>query len=261
MPASGQLDVLPLWALSIVLFVANLLFDECGFRIGRRLSRQTHKESDTTVGAVVAAELGLLAFLLAFTFGIVASRFDVRRHMVLDEANAIGTTYLRASMLPEAEGESIRGLLRDYADVRLEATTDTPIDEILRRSDQIHQQLWNEAVAAAAHDPRSVPAGLFIQSLNELIDLHASRLMAAVRSRMPLAVWVVLFTVGLLAFFTIGYQAGLTTATRSPAVIVLALTFGAVIWLVADLDRPGEGFLRISQEPMVEVRTMMSSRP
>ena len=106
-----------------------------------------------------------------------------------------------------------------------------------------------------------MPAGLFIQSLNELIDLHASRLMAAVRSRMPLAVWVVLFAVGLLAFFTIGYQAGLTTATRSPAVIVLALTFGAVIWLVADLDRPGEGFLRISQEPMVEVRTMMSSRP
>jgi len=261
MPASEQLDVLPLWALSIVLFVANLLFDECGFRMGRRLRREPRKESDTTVGAVVAAELGLLAFLLAFTFGIVASRFDVRRHMVLDEANAIGTTYLRASMLPEAESESIRGLLRDYADVRLEATTGTPIDEILRRSDQIHQQLWNEAVAAAAHDPKSVPAGLFIQSLNELIDLHASRLMAAVRSRMPLAVWVVLFAVGLLAFFTIGYQAGLTTATRSPAVIVLALTFGAVIWLVADLDRPGEGFLRISQEPMVAVRTMMSSTP
>jgi hypothetical protein len=261
MSSSVPLDATPLWGLAIALFVANLLLDECGFRVGRLLSRRSQKEGDATVGTVVAAELGLLAFLLAFSFGIVASRFDLRRQMVLSEANAIGTTFLRAAMLPDAQGEAIRGLLRNYADLRLDATKGAPIHQILRQSEQIHQQIWSEAVAAAEYDPRSVPVGLFIQSLNELIDLHAARVVAALRSRLPLAVWVVLFAVGFLAFFTMGYQAGLTTASRSPAAIVLALTFGAVLWLVADLDRPGEGFLRVNQESMIEVRGMMDGAP
>ena len=238
-----------------------MLFDECGFRLGRVRATQVGRESSETVGTVVAAELGLLAFLLAFSFGIVASRFDLRRQMVLQEANAIGTAFLRARMLPEAQGASVGDLLRSYADLRLSATTGTPIGEILRRSDEIHQQLWTEAVAATDHDSRSVPTGLFVQALNEVIDLHASRFMAALRNRMPLAVWVVLFSVGLLAFFTMGYHAGLSKAGRSPAAIVLSLTLAAVIWLVADLDRPGEGFLRVSQESMIEVRKMMDLKP
>ena len=259
MSGTAPLDLLPLWGLFAVLLIGNLLFEEVGFRLGRLRGRHAQKESDATVGAVVAAELGLLAFLLAFSFGIVASRFDLRRHVQLDEANAIGTAYLRAAMLPESQVKSVRDLLREYTDVRLEAATGAPIDRILRRSNEIHQQLWTEALAAAGHDARSVPTGLFIQSLNEVIDLHAKRTMVSLRNRMPLPVWIVLFAVGFLSFFTMGYQAGLTRASRSPASVVLALTFVSVIWLVADLDRPAEGFLRVSQQPMIDVRKMMDS--
>lgn len=255
MPASS-LDAVPMWALSIALFAASLLLGELGFRAGRFRSSPSRKESEAAVGTAVAAELGLLAFLLAFTFGIVTSRFDVRRFMVLDEANAIGTTFLRAGMLPDAQREPVRALLRSYADDRIEAALGAPIDAVLRRSDRIHQQIWSEAVAAAEADPRSVPIGLFVQSLNALIDLHASRL-RAIRSRLPLTVWLVLFSVALLAFFTMGYQAGLATPHRSPAAIVLAVIFCTVIWLVADLDRPAAGLFRPSQEPMRDVRTMM----
>jgi len=261
MPGSAPLDVLPLWALFMALLLGNLLLDECGFRVGRLRARRTQKESDAAVNTIVTAELGLLAFLLAFSFQIVVSRFDVRRHVLLDEANAIGTSYLRAAMLPDTQGASIRHLLREYTDVRIQATTGASLDQVLRRSEKIHQQLWTEAVAAAGHDARSVPTGLFIQSLNEVIDLHAARVMAALGSRMPLIVWIVLFAVGFLSFFTMGYQAGLTRTSRSTATIVLALTFVSVIWLVADLDRPGEGVLGVSQQPMIEVRRMMDTPP
>ncbi len=257
-PGASPLDQLPIWALSILLFSANLLFAEGGFRIGSLRATRAAKEGDATVGTIVSAELGLLAFLLAFSFGIVASRFDARRHMVIDEANAIGTTFLRAATLPESQIASVRRLLRTYTDVRT-GITGVPIDQVVRRSEEIQQHLWTEAVAAAAQDPRSIPIGLFIQSLNEMIDLHARRVMAALRSRMPLTVWVVLFGVGFLSFFTMGYQAGLTRAFRSPAVLILALTFGAVIWLITDMDRPGEGFLRVSQEPILETRRMMGN--
>lgn len=261
MPGSAPLDVLPLWALFTAILVANLVVNECGFRAGRLRARQSSKESDAIVGAIVGAELGLLAFLLAFSFGIVASRFDLRRTVLLDEANAIGTAFLRAGMLPDAEGASVRHLLREYASVRLEATKGAPVDDVLRRSEEIHQELWKEAVVAVDRDPRSVPTGLFIQSLNEVIDLHSARAMASLRNRMPLPVWVVLFSVGLLSFFTMGYQAGLTRASRSPATLVIALTFVSVIWLVADLDRPGEGFLRVNQQPMIDVQKMMLDVP
>jgi hypothetical protein len=260
MPGSAPLDVLPLWALFLVLVIASLVLDDWGFRLGRLRAKRTH-EAEPIVGAIVAAELGLLAFLLAFSFQVVSTRFDFRRQVLLDEANAIGTTFLRAAMLPEAQRAPTRRLLRDYADIRLAATRGAPVDEVLRRSDEIHQQLWTQAVAAAEGDPRSVPIGLFVQSLNNLIDLHATRVMAVLRNRMPLPVWIMLFAVGLLAFLTMGYQAGMSAGTRSPAGIVLALSFGAVIWLVANLDRPAEGFLRVSQGPMIEVRRMMGTAP
>jgi hypothetical protein len=259
MLGDAPLDVLPLWALFFVLLFGNLLINEAGFRVGRTRSTRTNRESDVTVGAVVAAELALLAFLVAFAFGIVASRFELRRQTVLDEANAIGTTYLRAAMLPSPQGPSVRRLLRDYTNVRLGATTGVPKEQVLQRSEEIHQELWTEAVAVAERDPRSLPTGLFIQSLNNVIDLHAARAMVALRNRMPLTVWLVLFAVALLAFFAMGYQAGLTKAARSPTAIVLALTFSAVTWLVLDLDRPGEGFFRVSQEPMIQVRKMIDS--
>lgn len=257
MADSPPLDILPLWALFLLLLLGNLLLAECGFRLGRLRARRTLKESAATVGAIVAAELGLLAFLLAFSFGIAASRFDWRRHVLLDEANAIGTSYLRAAMLPDGSGASIRDLLREYTDVRLGATTGIPVEQVLRRSEKIHQQLWTDAVAAAGRDPWSVPTGLFIESINEVIDLHATRVMAALGNRMPLPVWVVLFVVGFLSFFTMGYQGGLTREGRSPSAIVLAVSLVCVIWLIADLDRPSEGFLRVRQSPMVDVQKMM----
>jgi hypothetical protein len=261
MPGSAPLDVLPLWALFLVLLVGNLLLDECGFRFGRLRGRRADKESDAAVSAIVASELGLLAFMLAFSFGIAASRFDLRRTTVLNEANAIGTTYLRAAMLPAGQGAPIRDLLRDYVDIRIYAAHGMPIDQVLHRSQEIQEQLWAKAVAATEYDTHSLPTELFVQSLNEVIDLHAVRVMASLRNRMPLPVWIVLFGVGFLSFFTMGYQAGLTKASRSPATVVMALTFVAVIWLVADLDRPGEGFLHVSQDPMIEVRQMMESTP
>src|SRR6476620_11534029 len=98
MTDSTSFDFLPLWALSLALFVLNLALDEWGFRFGRMRS-QSSRESENMVSTVVAAQLGLLAFLLAFCFGIVAQRADVRRNLMLDESNAIGTAYLRAAML------------------------------------------------------------------------------------------------------------------------------------------------------------------
>src|ERR1700752_2385344 len=112
MKVTGPIDALPLWALFIAILIIVLLSVECGYRLGKFRRSRTEQEKEAPVGTMVGATLGLLAFILAFTFGLAAARFDTRRQVLLDEANAIGTTYLRAGMLPD-RGQQMRALLRD----------------------------------------------------------------------------------------------------------------------------------------------------
>jgi hypothetical protein len=253
----APLDAVPLWAFFLIAVVAIMGAHDIGYRLGQSRGRRADKENDAHVGGMVAAELGLLAFLLAFTFGIAASRHDSRRQMLLDDSNAIGTAYLRAALLPEPHRTEIRRLLQEYVDVRIAATQGASVEQGLQRSEVLHGRLWTEAVAVAEKDPRSIPVGLFIESLNEVIDLHQKRVTVSLGHRISLPIWVVLFSVALLAFGAMGYQAGLTRTNRSPAVFVVAVTFAAVLWLIADLDRPGQGLLRVSQQPMIELRNSM----
>ena len=135
MQGHEPLDVLPLWAVVGTTLVVILLAVEGGFLFGKWRQRRGAHERETPVGEIVAAVLGLLAFLLTFTFGMAAARFDTRRELVLEEANAIGTTYLRAALVPEPQRTEIRTLLRDYVDLRLEAVQPAMSVQALARSD------------------------------------------------------------------------------------------------------------------------------
>ena len=251
------LDAIPITVLLLLLVAGTLASHELGYRFGRFRRLCTAHEHDAHVGGIVTAELGLLAFLLAFTYGIAANRHDERRQSLLNESNAIGTSYLRAAMLPPAIRERVRDLLREYTDVRIAAAQNRDIEKALRRSEDIHRDLWAQTVAAAEADARSIPTGLFIASVNDIIDLHAKRVTATIRSRIPPGIWFVLFVVAMFSFAAMGYHGGLTARNRSPLVVLVALTFSAVLMLVVDLDRPGEGVLRISQQPLIELRASM----
>ncbi|MFZ1933824.1 MAG: hypothetical protein WCB27_23745 [Thermoguttaceae bacterium] len=257
MPITQPLDQFPLWTLPLITVAVMLVALEAGYRLGRRRSERSEHEKESLVGAAVAATLALASFMLAFTFGIAGSRFDARRQAVLDEANAIGTTYLRASLLPEDRGKDIRRLLRQYVDSRLEAVRTGEIEKGLRRSGELHRQLWAEAEPIAKKHPESIQVGLFIQALNQTIDLHTTRVVASLYSRIPLVVWIALYLLAAVSVLGIGYQAGLTGKARSISFLILAVTFAVVLFLVADLDRPREGMLRVSQQALIDLRSMM----
>jgi len=258
---SGPMDALPLWGLFGVTIVVVLVSIEAGYRLGQHRRRHSEEEKEGPVGAIVAATLGLLGFILAFTFGLAASRFDARRQIVVDEANAAGTTYLRAGLLPDGRGVKIRELLRDYVDARLEVVETGNIDKLLERSGELHRELWKEAEAVGQEHPDSIVVGLYIQSLNETIDIHAKRILVAVRSRLPGILWGVLYLVTTLTMGGVGYYEGLSNSKRTLALVVLVLTFAAITSLVADLDRPQEGLLKVSQQAMIELRNTMNETP
>ncbi|RZJ84555.1 MAG: hypothetical protein EOO64_03510 [Massilia sp.] len=250
------LDLVPLWVLLISIVLMVLLSVEGGYRLGRLRARQTH-EMEMPVGEMVASTLGLLAFILGFTFGLAASRFDAKRQLLVDEANAIGTTYLRAEMLPEGR-DGIQVLLREYVDVRLEAIKPDKLARSIRRSEELQRKLWDLTVPIAKNNPDSIVVGLFVQSLNEAIDLHTKRLTAALRNRIPFAIWAALYGISVFSFAAMGYHSGLTGTSRSLVIIFVACAFSVVIVLIADLDRSQEGMLTVSPQALIDLRQSMT---
>ncbi len=255
-----MLDRFPLGWLFVLTIVIVLISIAAGFQLARYTRRHSERAQEAPVGAVVGATLGLLAFTLAFTFGMTASRFDTRRQLVLDESNAIGTTFLRTALLPEPHRSEVRRLLREYVGVRVEAFQQPQkLRQASERSETLLDRLWSHAVAAGAKDPRSVPIGLFIQSMNEVVDLHAKRLTVGLQYRIQGSIWFTLYFVAILSMAAVGYNFGLADGNSYQIIAALALAFSAVILLIADLDRAGEGALRVSQQPMIDLQRKLDS--
>jgi hypothetical protein len=239
----------------VALVALFLLAAEVGFRAGRRHGRRV-TDKEPQVGTIQGALLGLLALLLGFSFAMAQSRYDARRALVVDEANAIGTAYLRAQLLPKPEAQEVADALRRYVDVRLtrlgDRVDEPALQEAIKKSEQLHDYLWVRAVRAAQQDPR-VTVSLFIQALNEVIDLHAKRL-AASRNHVPESVFLLLYFVAAVAMGVTGYAAGLGGQRSFWPTTTTAVLITVVIVVVMDLDRPRRGLITVSQQSMMDLR-------
>lgn len=252
------LDYIPIWGIFLAACAFTWLALEGGYRLGKWRHANVAEEKESPVGAMVASILGLLAFMLAFTFGLAATRFDARRQTVLEEANAIGTTYLRTRLLPEPQKSEIARLLREYVEVRVRGVQEGKVAQAVARSEGLQEEIWSEAMRAAeSKNSNAVLTGLFIQALNEMIDVHAKRILVGARSRIPLSIWATLFALAVLGMGAVGYQAGLSATRRSPAMLVMVVAFAGVLFLIIDLDRGHEGLLTVSQQAMLDLHRSM----
>lgn len=252
---------IPLGLLYIITVVIVLLSVVCGLRFASYIKRREKSKKEAPVGSIVAAILGLLAFILAFTFGIASSRYDTRKQLLLDEVNAIGTAFLRTDFLPETQRKESRKLLKEYVDIRAEVVLQPEkLPQALVDSEAIHDQLWSQITAFSKQSSDSVVLGLYIQSMNEVIDLHSKRVTVGLLYRIPGVIWLTLYFITILAMAAVGYQFGLAGTNSWLSILLLALSFSAVILLIADLDRVSEGFLKLSQKPMFALQEKLSTQ-
>jgi hypothetical protein len=200
-----------------------------------------------------------MAFLLAISMGMAAERFDTRRGLVLAEANSLGTTYLRAGYLPEPASSEIRDLLREYVPLRIVTNDLAELQVKLGRSVEIQARLWSIAEGLARSTPESDVLALFIESLNETIDLHETRVTAGLYARVPETVLMLLLLGSIVTLGMVGYNAGLTRRRSPLTAVVLIIALGAVTTLVVDLDRPREGFVKVNQQPLVDLQEQIGS--
>ena len=240
-----------------VFFILMLIATEGGFRLGQKSEASTADKTKSQVSTVETAILAVLGLLLGFTMSMAVSRFEARKQLVLDEANAIGTSFLRTQLLPAPDGPEIANLLHQYTDVRLQYGTAgndfTRLASLREQAANLQNQFWTRAVTYAQKDPNPVSAGLLLQSLNQAIDLESAR-QTAFQNHLPVSVIYANGIVGLLAAILVGYSFGLNGGRQLFSTCMLALAITLVLAVIIDLDRPRSGFIRISQQPMIELQ-------
>ena len=187
---------------------------------------------------------------------MAVSRFDLRKQLVLEEADAIGTSLLRAQLIPAPAGSQIAALLRQYVNLRLQygAAGDdlARLADLNRQTTRLQAELWTKTVSYAQQNPNPVSAGLLLQSLNRAIDLGEARWMAF-QNRVPESVIYVNAAVGLLSMVLVGYSFGVNGRRNLLSMCVLAVSIALVLAVIIDLDRPRSGFIRGGQQPMIDL--------
>lgn len=257
------LEEFPLWVIVLGTELLVLLAIVTGVYLGRFRKRPTAKDEDAPIGTVVGATLGLLAFILAFTFGMTASRFDMRKQVFLDEVNAIETTFLRAGLIPEPHRTEVRKLLKTYVAIRTDlARHPENVLPAIKRSDAIQSQLWPHATALAEADLKNPDiVALFIDSLNEMFDLQTKRVTVGLYYRIPPVIWLALIAITLLSMVQVGYLFGKAEKTNWFSIVALSLAFAAVVVLIADLDRSGagaKGMISMSPQPLFDLQERLN---
>jgi hypothetical protein len=233
-----------------------------GTVVGRRI-RTRPGASHESIGVVQATLLGLVGLLLAFGLTMAVGRYDNRRAVVVQEANAIGTTFLRAQLLSEPDRTSSLELLRRYADLAVELANQVPnndqFDQAVEEMGDVQQSLWMVAGDAVRADPQGTAPRLYIETLNEMIDSHTERV-TSLSNRVPSTVLVLqvvgsAVAIGVLSLYLALLGRGLITSLVAAAIVIL------IVFISFDLDRPQRGLITVPDSALVASRAVMDQPP
>jgi ABC-type nitrate/sulfonate/bicarbonate transport system substrate-binding protein len=258
-------NAVPLWVLFIMMVLIALLAIESGLYLGRRAKKKFENPSVNPIATVVGAILGMMAFVIALTFGSANNRFDARKTALLNDVTAIQTAYLRANLLPEPHRTTVRSLLRDYVQARVGIVHAYDLPDTLqlvqRRAEVLQGLMWTHVTDLAETGSNGRVLMLFTSALNDVINLHTKRVVIGAYYQIPIFVWITLIVASSVAMFAVGYQFGIGCGRRFlTANLALSITFALVMLLAFDLDRTGDGLVSVNQQPMFDLYKSMHDR-
>lgn len=207
------------------------------------------KSGNTAAGLLDGAVYALLGLLIAFTFSGAASRFDYRRELVVEEANAIGTAYLRLDLLPVDAQPALRALFRQYLDARLDMTRKLPDIKASRaalaRANALQGQIWPMAVKACQASGSVPTTTLLLAALNQMFDIANLRTTTSLEMHPPKVVFVMLFLLALISSVLVGYEADGDRGRNWVHVLVFAVIISGTVYVILDVEYPRLGQIRI----------------
>lgn len=258
-------DSLPIWAIFLGTAFLVIITIELGFRLGHRSHLRSGKDKESSVSAVSGIILGLVALILAFTFGTVTERYESKKALVREDAIAIQAAWQLSDFLPEADRAEAASLLRDYMHLRVNLAEGNSLEpeqmeKTLDKTKKIQKRLWDMAVTNARKDMNSDVAALYIDSLNHMNAINTTRITVGIHIRIPREIWMVLYCLTVLGMLSVGYQAGIVESKRSIIQLILVVSFSFVLTLIASLDRPDSGIMKIKQQPLIDLLSTMDTK-
>ncbi len=259
----STLDQLPLGIVFAICVIGQIVFIELGFRYGVSQQGKGRKAQLAQVRAIMGASLGLLAFMLAFTFSAAQQHFEQRTQAYMLEVSAIDSAYRGADLIEADNRAQAQDLLRHFAKLRLRTTEAArakeieAVVELIRESERVHDVLWAIAESSMEGASGGEDTGIFAQAVLAMVNAHDARLQAGLFNRISPVIWITLFIMALLSMVVTGYQAGLTGTRSRLATWTLAITFAGVMTLITDLDRPTMTLFSMNQQLMVELENRM----
>ena len=229
------------------LFLAMVVCLELGFRIARHRARGDGSAHEG-LGSMEAAVFALLGLLLGFAFSNALGRFDARRGLIVQEANAISTAYLRLDLAPAEDQAALRTLFREYLDGRLKVYA-TPQDEAataqsIKEAEALQQRVWNAVIDSSSRDPGQNVVRVLVPAINQMIDITTVRTLA-LYTKIPTAILALLHLVALSSAMIAGYAMAKRGRRSILHVILYAASVAMTIYVVLDLEHPRRGLIRL----------------
>ena len=252
----------PIWINGVVFVVVMLVALEIGYRVGLRRRQASSDEDFSISNIVVTSVLATFGLLLAFTYAFTVSRADMRKQANIDEANALGTAFLRGGLVPNPESAELKRALLEYARTRVMTSENissrAKINETIRRSLEAQAKLWpiTERIVKS-RQPGPIEVSL-VAAINEVLDMHTARLAIAF-DRLPQVILFMLLLVSATSLAIAGFSSGLSGRFSRWRMTALAFVFAFVIFIIIDFDYPQQGFIRINQQPLISTIAEMEA--
>jgi hypothetical protein len=244
------------------LFLAMLLFLELGRRIRLGMRGKQHEEGSAGLGAVEGALFGLMGLVIAFTFSGAASRFDEKRSLIVEEANDIGTAYLRLELLPESAQQQLREKFRRYVDARLESYRTMPsvagVIPQMESATELQEDIWRQSIAATREAGNPQAALLLLPALNAMFDIANTRSWAT-QLHPPPIIFFLLAALALVCSLLAGFGMAGDKAHSWVHIIAFAIVLTVTVYVIIDMEYPRVGFIRVDpfDQALVDVRASM----
>jgi hypothetical protein len=244
------------------LFLGMVLFLEIGHRLRLRMMARHPEKSVAGLGVVEGALFALMGLVIAFTFSGAAARFDAKRELIVDEANNIGTAYLRVDLLPEAAQPELREKFRQYVDARLESYKNLPtVGGVMPRMEtaaELQQDIWKLSITATREAANPQAAMLLLPALNAMFDIANTRAMAT-QLHPPPIIFILLATLALVCSLLAGFGMAEGRARSWIHILAFALVLTVTVYVIIDMEYPRVGLIRIEHfdQTLVDVRATM----
>lgn len=241
------------------LFAGILACLELGYRIGRNNSRKIHELAYEGTGTIEAALFALLGLLLGFSFAGATSRLESRQQLIVREASAIGTAYLRLDLLPANDQPEIRHLFRDNIDARVRAYETLAHREVagkeFARASELQQQIWSQALTVSRGDNSQDAARLLLPALNDMIDVTTSRAIA-LELHLPALMFYLLISIALLTGLLAGYAMSKRQSRSWLHILLFAVIISITIYAIFDFDNPRYGLIKadVADKALLQLR-------